>query len=415
MLQLRTKRSAPAASTLVRMRWSPLLVGLFALGCLQNGSAQTSTRKEVLRPGYAGDSACTGCHRAEAESYAHTSHHLASQPATKDSVLGDFREGANILTISNRKDKPAEPVLFFKMDAKNGEFYQTAFTGWGDQLASRAERIDVVTGSGVRGQTYLYTQGDRLFELPVSYWTDGHRWINSPGYVNGTADFLRPVNPGCLECHATYIQPISSSPLTNSYVRDSLITGISCETCHGPGVAHIAKYAGHPANQAGTADTAILNPKKFSRDRQVDACAVCHNGTQRTALTPAFSFVPGRPLSDFFKPIAATTADHPDVHGNQVALLQRSRCYQSSPEMSCSTCHDVHAQEKPAVSYSEGCLTCHKWTSCGESKTRGETIIGQCVTCHMPVETTNLIVSETAGSEVRAKMRNHWIKVYPPG
>ena len=31
----------------------------------------------------------------------------------------------------------------------------------------------------------------------------------------------------------------------------------------------------------------------------------------------------------------------------------------------------------------------------------------------MPVEATNVIVSETAGEVVRAKMRNHWIKVYP--
>jgi hypothetical protein len=30
----------------------------------------------------------------------------------------------------------------------------------------------------------------------------------------------------------------------------------------------------------------------------------------------------------------------------------------------------------------------------------------------MPVEPTNVIVSETAGAVVRAKMRNHWIKVY---
>jgi hypothetical protein len=30
----------------------------------------------------------------------------------------------------------------------------------------------------------------------------------------------------------------------------------------------------------------------------------------------------------------------------------------------------------------------------------------------MPVEETNVIVSETAGQVVHAKMRNHWIKVY---
>jgi len=43
----------------------------------------------------------------------------------------------------------------------------------------------------------------------------------------------------------------------------------------------------------------------------------------------------------------------------------------------------------------------------------GEKIKANCIDCHMPVEPTNVIVSETAGKETRATMRNHWIKVYP--
>ena len=31
----------------------------------------------------------------------------------------------------------------------------------------------------------------------------------------------------------------------------------------------------------------------------------------------------------------------------------------------------------------------------------------------MPIEETDVIVSQTAGKVVHAKMRNHWIKVYP--
>src|SRR6266480_1642418 len=31
-------------------------------------------------------------------------------------------------------------------------------------------------------------------------------------YVDGSAEFDRPVPPCCVECHATYFQPISSSP-----------------------------------------------------------------------------------------------------------------------------------------------------------------------------------------------------------
>jgi Cytochrome c554 and c-prime len=363
----------------------------------------------ALREGYAGDASCLSCHRDQASSYIHTAHHLTSQPANKNSVLGSFLNDSNELLIT---DPATEPSLTFKMELKDGLPVETATTRWSSTQVSRSERMDIVTGSGTRGQTYLYWQGDSLFELPVSYWTDGHRWINSPGYIDGTADFSRPVNPGCLECHATYIRPLSSNPLTNHYDRSSFTPGISCENCHGPGAAHVALQRSHPSG-AKPIDQSILNPAHFSRDRQVDLCAQCHNGIHRQAIAPAFSYLPGKPLSDYFTPLPSDPLEHPDVHGNQVGLLQRSRCYLSSPTMTCSTCHDVHATERPAAAYSQKCLTCHQWQSCGISKQIGHKIVNNCIDCHMPVEPTNVIVSDTAEKLVRATMRNHWIKVYP--
>ncbi len=362
------------------------------------------------RANYMGDSACVTCHKKQGPSYLHTSHYLTSQQANQESVLGSFRKGSNALTIVDPATR-GEPGLYFEMEAKDGGYYETAVTGWGKQVQTRSERIDIVTGSGVRGATYLYWQGDQLYELPVSYWTEGHQWINSPGYEDGSVDFSRPVNPGCLECHATYIRPLSQDPATNRYDRDSLVTGISCERCHGPGAEHVKRQKAGPA--PASIGQAILNPAKFSRDRQVDLCALCHNGIQREATAAAFSYTPGKPLRDYFKPLQVETAEHPDVHGNQVGLLQRSRCYLSSPNMTCSTCHDVHAKEQPAAAYSAKCLTCHQWQSCGVSKTMGHSITNNCIDCHMPVEPTNVIVSETADKVVRATMRNHWIKVYP--
>jgi hypothetical protein len=46
------------------------------------------------------------------------------------------------------------------------------------------------------------------------------------------------------------------------------------------------------------------------------------------------------------------------------------------------------------------------------SKKLGRRISNECIQCHMPIEETNVIVSQTAGKVVHAKMRNHWIKVY---
>ena len=364
------------------------------------------------RPGYVGDARCIECHKDVSLTYQKTSHHLASQLPTATNVLGSFRNPTNVLTINDSRIA-AEPGLEFRMETKPNGLYETAISGWNPHLQQRSERIDVITGSGVRGQTYLYWQGDRLFELPVSYWTDGHRWINSPGYINGTADFSRPVYPACLECHATYVRPLSPNPATNRFDRESLVVGISCESCHGPGAGHVAEQASRKQGKQGSPDHAVLNPAKFSRDRQVDLCAECHNGIRREGLAPAFSYVPGHPLSDYFRQIPADPAEHPDVHGNQVGLLQRSMCYLSSPQMTCSTCHDVHSAPKAAASYSVKCLGCHQWQSCGMARQMGHTITNNCIDCHMPVEPTSVIVSQTADQLVRANMRNHWIKVYP--
>jgi hypothetical protein len=369
-------------------------------------------QSQIDRTQYVGDAACLPCHKEDGLSYRSTSHHLTSQLASKESILGSFSAGSNILTISNTKAGGVEPHLYFVMDARPNGFYQTAMAELGSQKLSHSEQIDVVIGSGVRGQTYLYWSADRLYELPVSYWTDGHQWINSPGYKDGTANFDRRADPRCIECHATYIKALSPDPLMNLYDHGSLVTGISCETCHGPGAAHVTQERTAAAGSSTLKQT-ILNPAKFNRDRQIDQCALCHNGTAREELMGAFSYVPGQPLDQYFAPAPLDMSAHPDVHGNQVGLLERSRCFLSSPSMTCSTCHNVHAPERAAADYSARCLSCHRWESCGEAKRLGSKISRNCIDCHMPLEQTNAIVSVTAGRVSRTSIRNHWIKIYP--
>ena len=224
----------------------------------------TGDQSGANRTDYVGDASCQKCHRGVGQKYQHTPHHLTSQLPTSTSVLGSFQSGVNSLIIV-APSQSAEPGLQFLMQSKPDGLFETARSGWGSDIYQRAERIDLVTGSGVRGQTYLYWQGDRLFELPVSYWSDGRRWINSPGYIDGTADFSRPVNPACMECHATYIRALSTDPATNRYDRKSLIPGISCESCHGPGANHVREEQRHET-KANRSVNGILNPARFSRD-----------------------------------------------------------------------------------------------------------------------------------------------------
>src|ERR1700721_1837117 len=150
------------------------------------------------------------------------------------------------------------------MKTKPNGFYHTGGAGWRGQRQRKSERMDVVIGSGVRGQSYLYWHDDRRFELPVSYWSDGSRWINSPGFKDGTMIFSRAVIPRCMECHPTFVQARPPDPLSNQYDQASLVTGIACERCHGPGEAHIALHqAKKNAAPVDPSPEPILNPAKF--------------------------------------------------------------------------------------------------------------------------------------------------------
>jgi hypothetical protein len=363
---------------------------------------------------YAGDAACRNCHVKEFEGYEQTRHHRTSQLPSSTSILGKFNDGKNTMETFN-------PQVRFRMDARGDAFFETAITGKPSQKKNRTERIDLVIGSGRKGQTYLYWRGDQLFELPVSYWTASDRWTNSPGYVDGSADFERPVTPRCLECHAT---SFTSLPAATGYHFDksNFVLRISCERCHGPAGEHIRMHAANTANsnaEATTSATSVsphssapLPPTGIDRARQIDVCAQCHGGVGES-VTPPFSFRPGEPLSNSLTLEPFNPRARVDVHGNQVALLEKSRCFQSSPSMTCSTCHNLHAPERDAASYSDRCLTCHKPESCPTFTKTPHRQSTNCIDCHMPNQTSKSLVLDIEDEQVGARVRSHWIRVYP--
>jgi hypothetical protein len=350
---------------------------------------------------FVGNEKCLACHQ-EQKSFLKTAHHLTSNPATRDSIAGSFDEGRNIL-------KTSEPELHYRMEAGKDGFYQTAVLGTAPGTATISKRFDLVVGSGRKGQTYLHwDKGDQLYQLPVSFWTELGKWVHSPGYDDRIANFSRPVLPRCLECHATFFEALRDSGVGNRYNKSNYLLGISCEKCHGPGQEHVTLQA---AKIAKPAEHAIVNPAKLSRERQVGLCALCHGGLG-VAKAPAFSYTAGKDLGDYLQLEAPSPNETVDVHGNQIALLQRSRCYQAS-SMTCSTCHNVHLPQREAAAFSGRCLTCHKIEGCGLFTKMKDRIAGKCIDCHLPLQTSNLIVSSHEGARLRPQVRTHWIKVYP--
>lgn len=346
----------------------------------------------AAREGYVGDEACRSCHQDKFETYLNSAHHLASRLPGPSSIDGKFSPGSNLLSTSN-------PYLLYVMTKTGERFFQSAVVKLPpSEVISRKEPFDLVIGSGRKGQTYLYWKGDQLFELPVSYWAETGQWMNSPGYPDGLPNFDKPIIPRCLECHTTYIG--SLQPPLNRFRRSTLVLGITCEKCHGPGRAHVER---------GEAKD-IVNPASLSRDRQIDLCALCHAGPG-TGKAAAFSFVPGEVLGQYLS-LPDNASDTPDdVHAHQAQQLSSSRCFRSSG-MTCATCHDVHKPQRDVASYADRCLTCHRIENCGKYPTMGAQIRHDCVNCHMPLRQSNQIVLDTGAGRVKPQVRSHRIAIY---
>ena len=226
---------------------------------------------------FAGGQACASCHKAIYDTHIHTAHYHTSEPANEKNVRGSFADGKN--TFQFNEDE------YIAMVRRNGRMYQIDyFNGKEHQTAS----IDITTGSGKRGQTYLYWEDKKLFQLPISYFTPIDQWTNSPGYIN-RARFNRPITSRCLECHSTWFQKVPSSDLVRplaegqtfdeagneEFSRTDIIYGVDCEKCHGPGARHIAFHKNNPQEKQARF---IINPGKLSRQQELDMCRLCHGG-----------------------------------------------------------------------------------------------------------------------------------------
>jgi hypothetical protein len=318
--------------------------------------------------------------------------------------LGSFAAGENRLETRN-------PDVWFDLVEQADGLYQRGVIRKDGQLYTHERRFDIVTGSGNHGQTYLYWEGDRLFQLPVSYFTESDGWINSPGvYRDGTLDFARGIGDRCLECHITYIA--QDTQAFNRYDRTSLIGGVTCVRCHGPGWAHTQFHRTHEdASEARF----ILNPAILPRDEVNEICAQCHSGAGITHR-PAFTHWAGERLADYVELNFDDTDPHnADPHAaNQLARLVQSRCFKESETLSCATCHNPHEQERgDLVRFVQRCMSCHDVDNCEMHEKLGAAIDTRCIQCHMPSQRDAIGGMQTKDGMELPSLRDHLIRGWP--
>lgn len=355
--------------------------------------------------GFLAADACRECHAEQYETYTHTAHARTSMLPSAQAILGSFAQGRNELST-------ATAHLRFRMLAVGGQFLQRLQLD--DPLTgARYEKefsIDLVLGSGNHGQSYLYWDSDRLYQLHISYLTESDGWVNSPGpYYDGTADFARPVPVRCIECHATWIGADLKS--VNRFDRSTLVPGIGCVRCHGPGHEHIEFHRQFPDEQTGRR---IVQPARLTVQRQNEICAQCHSAGE--VLGSAFGYRPGQALADWMElDLSSESADNADPHSaNQLARLMKSRCFTTPEGLSCITCHDPHrSQQGQLAGYAAKCASCHQPADCPDVLKLGAVAEKRCVECHMPARRDAQVQMETTSGNVQALLRDHLIGRWP--
>lgn len=347
---------------------------------------------------YLGPDSCRECHASYVDSAAMTAHFRTCRPAHSTSIHGLFGVGKNVLPTGNSE-------MSFRMSQVEDRFYQSLVIKRHGENYVHSKPLELVTGSAKYGQSYLYWQNQCLYELPVSYFTDLGEWVNSPGYVDGVANFARPISARCLECHTTWFEQ-TGSPF-NRFTSEGAIVGVTCEKCHGPGRQHVEHHHREPDDRQAKH---IVNPADLPRDYSIDLCSLCHSGGGES-LRESFSFRPGDRLADFVRIPPNTESGPGGVHSaNQHARMALSRCFQESSEMQCTTCHNPHQQERGNVKlFVERCLKCHEAKDCGVVVRTGVVAEDRCIDCHMPRRSDSQMPMQKQDKTFRPMLRDHFI------
>ena len=240
--------------------------------------------------------------------------------------------------------------------------------------------LEYFVGSGTVGRSYLFSIDRFLYQAPVSYYSSTHRWDLSPGYQDSDRLHLtRPVEPACLRCHASRLQPLPGT--LNGYADPPFLEGgIGCERCHGPGEGHIKGGPG------------IVNPRKLQPDRRDSVCAQCHLTAAARIDNPERdlgSFRAGEPLSDYVSVFVWSGAPAEMKVTSHFEKLAESRCkIASGDRLWCGSCHNPHSPpvaDQKASFFRTKCLECHaRAVPCKASAQVRARNDNRCVDCHMP-------------------------------
>ncbi|MBK7409947.1 MAG: tetratricopeptide repeat protein [Saprospirales bacterium] len=332
---------------------------------------------------YVGIQNCRSCHDEIYQTFIHTGMGRSFDRATP--AKSDATYGPHALVYGGRAD------LYYFPYFQDSVLYIREFrVENGDTVHQRVEQVAYIVGSGQHTNSHILDINGYLYQAPVTFYTQEGKWDLAPGFRTGeNLRFSRALNSECITCHNHFPTPVEGSLNKFSYMP----AGIECERCHGPGEIHSrARLAGKNVDTSRMADLTIVNPRRLSRDLQMDICQRCH--LQGVAVLNEgktfYDFKPGMHLSEVMNVFLPrfTSSHERFIMASQADRLRLSPCYQQS-EMSCITCHNPHQSVTltDAAHYNNICLNCHgkpRENVCAAPMASRQEQGDNCVHCHMP-------------------------------
>ncbi|MCX6550238.1 MAG: tetratricopeptide repeat protein [Acidobacteria bacterium] len=363
---------------------------------------------------FVGEPACTKCHETQTKEWRASDHFRAMEVATGETVLGDF----NNTTF-------AYAGITSSFSRRNGKFFVRTD---GPDGALHDYEITYTFGYRPLQQYLIEFPGGRMQCLPIAWDTrpkaqGGQRWFHL--YPDQRVTHLDPLhwtgpnqnwNYMCADCHSTNLRRNYDLP-TNTYKTTWSEINVSCETCHGPGSAHVAwaeerKKRGLSGRDStamgllvqglraidyggfGVGDATSATARLANRPRQraeIQACAPCH--ARRGPITD----VPdsGKTFLDSYRP--AMLEDGLYYADGQIldevyeyASFTQSKMYAAG--VTCSDCHNAHSLKQRGTG-NNVCGHCHlplTYDTPAHHHHKQGTDAARCRNCHM--RTTDYMV-----------------------
>lgn len=374
-----------------------VLIGIVTINI--NCSSNNNSSEEFLYKNhadgvqYVGMQTCITCHQNIYDSFIKTGMGQSFGAATKEKSAARF----------SKHEKIYDPYLdfyyhpYFKDDSLYILEYRISN---GDTVHKRIEKVEYIVGSGQHTNSHMYQTNGYFYQMPMTFYTQVGKWDFPPGFEKGhNSRFSRTIELECMSCHNAYPNFVVGSK--NKYA--SVLQGIDCERCHGPGEVHVKeKSAGILVDTANDIDYSIVNPGKLPYELQVDVCQRCHlqGNTVLKEGKSFFDFKPGQKLSDFMNVfLPRYEGDHSFIMASHADRLKQSKCFIKSNEeksatlnLTCINCHNPHVsvKETKEIQFNNACKSCHAKTSSSidECKLnlnkRMTTNNNSCWKCHMP-------------------------------